>query len=136
MQAKIPNWSRELVEAVKWGPYTFTSNNEDPRKDWLETFRKSINEDCKLPKENYEQLRSMLNELMEDGSLCPNKKIIEPTFIQGKSEFRKILKDAVKSGRFDQHCQNLGVADDSHRQIKDSSRKANRLNSHSSASKR
>ncbi len=132
MQAKIPNWSRELIEAVKWGPYSFTASNEDPRKDWLETFRKSISDDCKLPKENYDQLRSMLNELMEDGSFCPNNTILEPKFLKGKSDFKKILKDAVKSGRFSQHCQNSAVVDESHREIKDISPRANKPHSQSS----
>ena len=135
MQARIPNWSRELIEAVKWGPYTFSASKEDPRKDWLETFRKSISEECMLPKENYDQLRSMLNELMEDGSFCPNNTILGPKLLTGKSEFKRVLKDAVKSGRFSQHCQSAAVVDESHRAIKDISPTRNRPQSSSSTSR-
>ena len=119
VQATIDNWARDLVAAIKWGPYSITFSSEDPRKDWLEGFRKSIKRDCDLPENNHDKLRSMLTELMEDGSFCPNNKILEPKFFGGQKAFKKILKQAVKDQRFPQYCQSKAVADDSFRDVKD-----------------
>ena len=114
----VDNWSQDFVDAIKWGPLTYTPDAENPRKDWLEAFRKSVKDDCKLPQDNYDNLRTMLNELMEDGSLCPQNKILEPKFLAGKSAFTKILKAAVKDQRFVQYCQGQSVKDDSQREPK------------------
>ena len=119
VQAKIDNWARELVDAVKWGPYIYTYSSEDPRKDWLEYFRKSIKADCKLPENNYDHLREMLKELMEDGSFCPGDKILEVKLLKGKSEFKKIFKKAVADQRFTHYCGNKEINDDSYRDVKD-----------------
>lgn len=115
----VDNWSQELIDAIKWGPFTWSASSEDPRKEWLETFRNSIKDECKLPKDNYDKLRAMLKELMEDGSFCPGDQTLAPKFIGGKSEFKKILKEAVKDQRFSQYCQDKAVADDSHRAVKE-----------------
>lgn len=117
--ADIDNWAEDLVNAVKWGPYIYSFRSDDPRKAWLEAFRKSIKKDCKLPVENYDKLRAMLKELMEDGSFCPNNKIIDHKFLKGKNPFKDVLKKAVKDQRFAHYCQDESVADDSFRKIKD-----------------
>jgi hypothetical protein len=119
VQASISNWSKELVEAIKWGPFFFTVSDEDPRKDWLEAFRKSIRRECKLPEKNYDHLRAMLKELMEDGSFCPGNKILKPKLIKGKSEFKKVLKNAISEGRFNEYCRRPNVVNESYRKIKD-----------------
>lgn len=119
MSGHVDNWSQELIDAIKWGPFIWSASSEDPRKDWLEAFRKSIKDECKLPKENYDTLRAMLKELMEDGSFCPGDKILEPKFLGGKSAFKKVLKEAVKDQKFAHYCQDKAVADDSHREIKE-----------------
>ena len=115
----VDNWSQELIDAIKWGPFIWSASSEDPRKEWLESFRKSIKDECKLPKDNYDNLRAMLKELMEDGSFCPGNKTLEPKFLKGKTDFKKILKEAVKDQRFSQHCFDKAVKDESHREIKD-----------------
>jgi hypothetical protein len=125
----VDNWSQELVDAIKWGPFIWSANPDDPRKEWLEAFRKSIKDECKLPKENYDTLRAMLKELMEDGSFCPGNKTFEPKFLKGKSEFKKVLKEAVKDQKFAHYCQDKAVQDDSSRLIKDVSEKAGKENS-------
>lgn len=131
----VDNWSQELIDAIKWGPFIWSASSEDPRKDWLEAFRKSIKDECKLPKDNYDHLRAMLKELMEDGSFCPGNKTLEPKFIKGKADFKKILKEAVKDQRFAHYCFDKAVKDDSDREIKDVSEKSGK-NSKASAAGR
>lgn len=118
VSAYIDNWARDLVYAIKWGPGFFSYSKDDPKREWLESFRKAIKEDCKLPHNNYDHLRAMLSELMEDGSFCPNQKIFDPGFFGSKSEFKKVLQLAVKDQRFSHYCSDKAVKDDSDRMIK------------------
>jgi hypothetical protein len=118
VSAYIDNWARDLVYAIKWGPGFFSYSKDDPKKEWLESFRKAIKDDCKLPHNNYDYLRAMLSELMEDGSFCPNQKIFDPGFFGNKSDFKKVLQSAVKDQRFSHYCSDKAVKDDSDRVIK------------------
>lgn len=119
VNADIDNWAEDLVAAIKWGPYSYPQRDDDPRKAWLEAFRKEIKSDCKLPKDNYDKLRSMLKELMEDGSFCPNGEILHHTLIGGKRAFKKVLSEAVKDQRFVKICQGKDVADTNDRSKKE-----------------
>lgn len=118
VSAHIDNWARDLVYAIKWGPGPFSYSKDNPSIIWLESFRKAIKDDCKLPKNNYDHLRAMLTELMEDGSFCPNQKIFDPGFFGSKSDFKKVLLSAVKDQRFAHYCTDKAVKDDSDRVIK------------------
>lgn len=123
---KIDNWARDLHDGIKWGPYSFTSS-PDPRKAWLDYFRKSVKDECDLPKEKHDHLRSMLLQLMEDGSFCPGGKILDE---KGKKKvYRKVLKEAVEAGKFPQYCKSKGVADDSSRVIKEVEEKSSKKSS-------
>lgn len=119
VNADIDNWAEDLVSAIKWGPYIYSFKTDDPRKEWLEAFRKAVKNECKLPKDNHDKLRAMLKELMEDGSFCPDNKIIEHKFLKGKNPFKDVLKKAVKDQRFAHYCQDESVSDDSFRKVKD-----------------
>ena len=118
VSAHIDNWAKDLVYAIKWGPGFFSYSKDDPKKEWLDSFRKAIKDECKLPHDNYDHLRAMLSELMEDGSFCPNQKIFDPGFFGGKGEFKKVLKEAIKDQRFSHYCLDKAVKDDSDRSIK------------------
>ncbi len=131
----VENWSQEFIDAIKWGPFIWSASSDDPRKEWLESLRKSVKDECKLPKDNYDHLRAMMKELMEDGSLCPGDKILEPKFLDSKSDFKKVLKDAVKDQKFAHYCLDKAVADDSHRSVKDVEETLKNKNSSSSAGK-
>lgn len=121
--AKIDNWARDFVDAIKWGPYSISFSSEDPREDWLKTLHKSIKKDCPTSADkDYESLRAMLKELMDDGSLCPQNKIFEPKLLGGKKDFKRVLTEAVKDQRFPQYCKLQAVADDG----RESSEKAGR----------
>lgn len=124
----VDNWSQELIDAIKWGPFIWSASSEDPRKEWLEAFRKSIKDECKLPKDNYDTLRAMLKELMDDGSFCPDGKTLEQKLLKGKSDFKKILKNAVNDQKFAHYCQDKAVQDDSHRAVKDVNDKDSKKN--------
>lgn len=118
VSARIDNWSQEFMDSIKWGPYSFSLSSKDPRKEWLEAFKKSIKNECPLPAEkDYDSLRAMLKELMDDGSFCPRNKILEPKFLGGKKGFKKVLAEAVKDQRFLQYCRSEAITDDSHREI-------------------
>lgn len=135
VQAKIDNWARDLVDAIKWGPYIYSFSSEDPRKDWLEGFRKSIKKDCKLSEDNHDNLRAMLSELMEDGSFCPEGKILSPSkFFGTKGAFKDILKKAVKDNRFPHYCLDKSIVDESFREIKNVNESKDSKKSESSAS--
>lgn len=114
----VDDWSKDLIDAIKWGPYAFNFSSEDPRKDWLEAFKNSVDDECPAAKD-FDVLRNMLKELMDDGSLCPQNKILEPKMIIGKRPFKKILITAVKDQRFPQYCQNNSISDDTTREVKD-----------------
>lgn len=121
VSAKVPDWSKDLMDAINWGPYTFSFAATDPRKEWLETFKYSIQDECPAANE-FLVLRSMLKELMEDGSFCPGNKILEPSKMLGsRKAFKKVLIAAVKDQRFPQ-CQTQAVSDDSTREVKDKGR--------------
>lgn len=119
VQADIDNWAEDFIRAIKWGPNTYSFRSEDPRKDWLEAFRKSIKDECKLPDKNYDKLQAMLKELMDDGSFCPENKILEPGFFGSKKAFVRIFKSAVQDKRFEQYCDVRAIKDDSMREAKD-----------------
>jgi hypothetical protein len=131
----VDNWSQELIDAIKWGPFIWGAGPDDPRKAWLESFRKSIKGECKLPKDNYDSLRAMLKELMEDGSFCPGDKTLDHKFLNGKSAFKKVLKEAVKDQRFAIHCHDKAVQDDSYRAIKESDERSSEKKSGVAAGK-
>ena len=120
----VDNWANDFINAIKWGPYTFTTRQDDPRKDWLTSLQKSIHKACPVDEdnENFVGLRAMLSELMEDGAFCPQNKILEPGFMGNLSSFKKILKDAIKDNRFPQFCIGKFVNDDSNRNSKDDAR--------------
>lgn len=135
VQADIDNWAEDLVNAIKWGPYLYSMRSDDPRKEWLESFRKSISDECKLSKGDYTKLRSMLKDLMEDGSFCPQGKILSPGLLGNKGDFKKVLKQAVKDQRFSGICQNESVKDDSFRDVKDVEKSDKKPSRKSSATK-
>lgn len=134
VQANIDNWARDFVDAIKWGPYIYSFSSHDPRKDWLEAFRKSIKKDCKIPENDYDKLRAILTELMEDGSFCPEGKILRPKLLGGKSAFKKILKKAVEDQKFAHYCQDRSIVDESYREIKDIDKKRQSSDSKASGS--
>lgn len=132
------NWAQNLVDGIKWGPYMKIGGgySEDPREDWLELFRKAVKSECDLPKGEYTELRSMLKTLMEDGSFCPENKIIKPFgFFETKGDFKKVLVDAVEAQRFPEYCKSKAVKDDSDREVKDTSDGVKKSKSQSKASK-
>ena len=131
VEADIDNWAEDLVHAIKWGPYMYSMRSHDPRKEWLEIFRKSISTECEVGSGDYEALRTILKELMEDGSFCPESRIIEPGFLSNKSDFKKVLRKAISDQRFQQICKNHAVQDDSYRRVKDI--EENQKTSHSSS---
>lgn len=118
MPGRVDNWADDFLDAIKWGPLYFSSTDTNPRKDWLEAFRKSIKSDCDLPSGDYRILQSMLKELVDDGSFCPNNKILEPGILKGKKDFKRVLKAAVKDHRFPEYCKKNSVNDDSSREVK------------------
>jgi hypothetical protein len=119
VQGKIANWARDLVDAIKWGPYWNVHPDADPRNAWLEDFRVSVRKDCDLDMDKHDKLQSMLNELMEDGTFCPGGKMLESTFFKPKANFKKVFKQAVKENRFPQYCQSKAVVNDSFREVKE-----------------
>lgn len=132
------NWAANLVDGIKWGPYlTFGGgHSEDPRKDWLEVFRKSVKHECDLPQGEYTELRSMLKTLMEDGSFCPGNQIIKPSgWFETKGAFKKVFVNAVKDQRFPEYCHSKAVKDDSDRDMKEVSPGEKKSQKKSSASK-
>lgn len=118
VQADIDNWAEDFVRAIKWGPNEYTFGKEDPRKNWLEAFRKSIKNECKLPEKKYDKLQAMLKELMEDGSFCPEGKILEPGFFGSKKAFVKVFRSAVQDKRFESYCDTTAINSDSYREVK------------------
>jgi hypothetical protein len=115
---RVDNWASDFLDAVEWGPLFLSMTDENPRKDWLEAFRKSIKNDCDLPTNDYKILQTMLKELIDDGSFCPNNKILEPGFLKGKKDFKKVLKAAVSDQRFPEYCKKNSAHDDSSREVK------------------
>jgi hypothetical protein len=122
VQGDIDNWAEDFFYAIKFGPFTFPPRTEDPRKKWLESFRKAVKDECDLPAGDYKEIRAILQELMNDGAFCPQGKIIEHKLLTGKRPFIIIMKEAIKDQRFSVYCHNKAVIDDSYRAVnKDSS---------------
>lgn len=119
MAGYVENWARDLLESIKWGPSTQMYQRKNHRKEWLETLQDSIDKNCKIKGEEFEDLRSMLKVLMEDGSFCPDNQILKPGFFGGKGSFKKALKAALKEHKFTEFCQKEAIQDDSDRQIKE-----------------
>lgn len=113
-----PNWVNDFTFAIKWGPSFYKSSN-DPRLSWLQSLEDSIKSDCMLEDKNFESLRAMMKDLMDDGSFCPQGKILKLGAFQNKSKFKKVLKAAVSDGRFAHYCDNKSLSDDSFREVKD-----------------
>ncbi len=115
----VENWVRDFLDSIKWGPSTQIYQRKNHRKEWLETLQGSIDKNCKIRREDFEDLRSMLKVLMEDGSLCPDNQILKPGFFGGKGSFKKVLKAALKEHKFTEYCQKEAIYEDSDRQIKE-----------------
>ena len=116
--ADIDNWAEDFVYAIKYGPMIMTYK-PDPREDILKSLRKEIDDECSLPKENHDKLRSMLSELMDDGSFCPENKMLERPFFSRWKHYKKVVREAVKAGRFQSQCQSVAVQSDESREVKD-----------------
>lgn len=130
----VENWARDFLDAIKWGPSTHMFERKHHRKEWLETLQSSIDKNCKIKSEDFEDLRSMLRVLMDDGSLCPDKKILKPGFFGSKGSFKKVIKTAIKEHKFTEYCQKEAIQDDSDRHIKDISQEAERSQAKGQAS--
>lgn len=135
VSADIDNWAEDLVEAVKYGPYMYFARPDDPRKAWLEAFRKAVKSECDLAQGEYTELRSMLKTLMEDGSFCPGNQILKPGMLGNKGVFKKVLVNAVRDQRFPEYCHSKAVKDDSNREVKDTTVGEKKSSSQSKASK-
>lgn len=114
----VDNWARDFNDAIKWGPASGYFAKKNQRQDWLEELQSAIENDCSSKNEDFESLRAMLSELMEDGSLCPEGKIIRPKLFGRKTDFKKILRQSIKDNKFTHLCQGPSVVDDSDRSIK------------------
>jgi hypothetical protein len=121
VQADINNWAEDFYYAIKYG----SNHTEfDPRLKWLKAFRRVVKDECDLSEHNHDNLRVMLKELMEDGSFCPDQKILDS---KGKKKlYKQVLQEAVEANRFPQYCKSLGVKNDSSREIKDIQEKNSR----------
>lgn len=119
MAGYVENWVRDLLDSIKWGPSTQIYQRKNHRKEWLETLQDSMDKNCKIRSEEFEDLRSMLKVLMDDGSFCPDNQILKPGFFGGKGSFKKALKAALKEHKFTEYCQKEAIQDDSDRLIKE-----------------
>ncbi len=121
VQADIDNYAEDLIRGIKWGPMIMFSSKEDPRLEMLKAMKKDISKDCPLKHDNskHDILRSMLTELMDDGSFCPQGKPLKLQFFSRWKNFRKILKDAVGRGQFQGQCLGVAVMDSTQRDVKD-----------------
>jgi hypothetical protein len=113
VNANIDNWAEDFERSIQYGPQFITfGNREDPQKEILEMFRKDLDEDCILPKDNYKSLQAILKELMDDGEFCPENKLVSRPFLGRWKHYKRIVRDAVKSGRFQDQCQSVAIQDD------------------------
>ncbi len=111
---KVDNWVRDYLEAIEWGANSI--EKEDPRRDWLSALYKSVKRECpQADKNQYKILRSMLTELMKDGTLCPGDQVLKSTVLAPYASFKKALGSAVKDQRFVDLCQNKVVSNSSDR---------------------
>lgn len=126
VQADIDNYAEDLILGIKWGPMIMFSSKEDPRLTMLEAIKKGISKDCPLKHDNsqHDILRSMLTELMDDGSFCPQGKALRPQFFSRWKNFRTILKEAVGRGKFQGECLGVAVIDSNQRGAKDVGRES------------
>jgi|GEM_PF-4656613 len=112
VDANIDNWAEDLQRSIDYGPLMITfGNQEDPQKEILEMFRKDLDEDCMLPKDNYKNLQAMLKELMDEGAFCPENKLLSRPFLGRWKNYKRVVRDAVKSGRFQEQCQSVAIQD-------------------------
>lgn len=103
--AKINNWAEDLLSAIKYGPEMYGWSEENPKRDWLENLNSAIKRHCRLDDDPYHTtLREMMNELMEDGSFCPDSKVLNSSLFTPYKHFKRIMKESVQSGRFSDRC--------------------------------
>ena len=113
VDANIDNWAEDLEGSIQYGPQLITfGNQEDPQKEILEMFRKDIDEDCILPKDDYKNLQAILKELMDDGEFCPENKLLSRPILGRWKHYKRVVRDAVKSGRFQDQCQSVAIQND------------------------
>jgi len=113
VDANIDNWAEDLQRSIEYGPQLITfGNQEDPQKEILEMFRKDLDEDCMLPKDNYKSLQSILKEMMDEGAFCPENKLLSRPILGRWKHYKRVVRDAVKSGRFQDQCQSVAIQDD------------------------
>ncbi len=126
------HWSFLFDSAVFYGVSSYSSDEESKmKKNILKKFSKDIEEDCQIvnskkQKDSYEILRNILKELVEDGSFCPGDKVLDRPLLSPWNNYRKILKDAVASGRFSDVCAGENTLSDSSREVKDVGSSVNR----------
>jgi hypothetical protein len=115
---QIRNWARDFDRAIKWGPLGYDSYY-DQRGEILKVFRNSIRRSCPQIANDQAKLRNMLKELMEDGSFCPQGELLSRPFLSRWKFYKRAMREAIDSGRFDQDCNPQHIQDDSSRIIKD-----------------
>lgn len=116
MRANIENWAEDFEEAIKYGPMlSLFSSDDDYRKEILDMFRKDIAEDCILPKDDYKNLQVILRELVDEGAFCPEGKLLSRPLLGRWKHYKKVVRDSVKAGRFQELCQSVAIQDSSDR---------------------
>jgi hypothetical protein len=112
VDANIDNWAEDLERSISYGPQLITfGNQEDPQKEILEMFRKDLADDCILPTENYKSLQGMLKELMDEGAFCPDNKLLNRPLLGRWKNYKRVLRENVRAGRFQEQCQSVAIQD-------------------------
>ena len=98
------NWAKDFLNSITMSPSVLSIVDDEGIQSWHKAFYSAIEDKCHLPKDDVSSLQKILKSLMDDGSFCPEGKILHPHFIMGKKPFKEILQQAVASKRFQEDC--------------------------------
>lgn len=118
------DWAYLVEYSIYYGVVAPPKERER-REKFLRGFQKSIQQDCPSLKaqqsEPFKLLREMMKELVEDGSFCPGNKVLRRPLLAQWKNYKKVLTDAVKAGRFSEECAGVSTVTSSYRESKEMS---------------
>lgn len=121
----VESWVSDFLGAIN--SQSLWSDLDQEEEKILKGFRNAIKDECPLKKKDYSVVIIMLKEAMNDGTFCPDRKMIDRPLLAPWKKFHQALVKKIEAGAFQEHCvdKNLTIdqsqRDHTSKEIKDQS---------------
>jgi hypothetical protein len=98
----VKSWVSDFLGAMN--SQSLWSDLDQEEEKVLKGFRNAIKDECSLKKKEYSVLIIMLKESMNDGTFCPDGKMIDRPLLNPWKKFHEALIKKIESGAFQEYC--------------------------------